>query len=129
MPKTVAVFNSLIFNMVRETQDHGTFNSVKTSKFLPCALQLCLWCFSLPVCRRFVSLLGHVRLIGLCGSFQWDRQPFYNATGTGYTYPYREIYNNFWINNFNPQEATDNGAWGQTFTEAVDVINDLYEQC
>jgi len=78
--------SNLIFNMVRETQDHGTFNS-------------------------------------------WDRQPFYNATGTGYTYPYREIYNNFWINNFNPQEATDNGAWGQTFTEAVDVINDLHEQC
>ena len=58
--------SNVIFNMVRETQDHGTFNS-------------------------------------------WDRQPFFNATGDGgYAYPYRDISNNFWINNYNPQEATDN---------------------
>ena len=43
------------------------------------------------------------------GARSWDRQPFFNATGDGtYVGQYREIYNNFWINNFNPQEATDN---------------------
>jgi hypothetical protein len=44
------------------------------------------------------------------GTFNsWDRQPFWNATGAeSYAYDYREIYNNLWINNYNPQEATDN---------------------
>jgi len=58
---------NLIFNMVRETQDHGSFNS-------------------------------------------WDRQPFFverNGKGT-YVPLYNEITRNFWINDYNPQEAVDN---------------------
>ena len=48
---------------------------------------------------------------------QWDRQPFWNATGDeSYAYPYREIVNNLWINNYNPQEATDNDD-GSAFCE------------
>ena len=61
--------SNLIFNMVRETADHGSFNS-------------------------------------------WDRQPFLyiNAKSKKATYVpvYNEIVGNFWINNYNPQEATDN---------------------
>jgi hypothetical protein len=64
-----ALTSNLIFNMVRETSDHGTFNS-------------------------------------------WDRQPFlyYNAVTNQSTYvpQMNEIANNFWMNNYNPQEATDN---------------------
>lgn len=64
------VEKNLIFNMVRETQDHGTFNS-------------------------------------------WDRQPFYVKRepdfpdGT-YIPLYTEIMGNFWINDYNSQEAVDN---------------------
>lgn len=61
--------SNLIFNMVRETADHGTFNS-------------------------------------------WDRQPFlYKNEETGektYVPRMNEIKYNFWMNNYNPQEATDN---------------------
>ena len=62
---------NLIFNMVRETADHGAFNS-------------------------------------------WDRQPFYVTDPTGpsgagtFTPADNEITRNFWINDYNPQEATDN---------------------
>eukprot|EP00750_Incisomonas_marina_P033516 INCI9889.3.p1 GENE.INCI9889.3~~INCI9889.3.p1 ORF type:complete len:911 (+),score=132.78 INCI9889.3:121-2853(+) len=61
--------NNLIFNMVRETQDHGTFNS-------------------------------------------WNRQPFFvkrdeYPNGT-YIPLYTEIKGNFWMNDYNSQEAVDN---------------------
>ena len=55
-------------SQVRETQDHGSFNS-------------------------------------------WDRQPFYYTNAAGkdtYVPSYREIRYNFWVNNYNPQEAVDN---------------------
>ena len=59
--------SNIIFNMVRETQDHGTFNS-------------------------------------------WDRQPFFVERDGQSTYVplYNEIQRNFFINNYNPQEAIDN---------------------
>eukprot|EP00040_Diaphanoeca_grandis_P029129 m.169705 g.169705 ORF g.169705 m.169705 type:complete len:918 (-) comp31584_c0_seq1:57-2810(-) len=58
---------NVIFNMVRETQDHGSFNS-------------------------------------------WDRQPFYVQRDGVSTYVplYNEITGNFWMNDYNPQEAVDN---------------------
>ena len=58
---------NIIFNMVRETQDHGSFNS-------------------------------------------WDRQPFYVERDGNKTYTplYNEITRNFWVNDYNPQEAVDN---------------------
>eukprot|EP00656_Telonema_subtile_P055484 TRINITY_DN8602_c0_g1_i3.p1 TRINITY_DN8602_c0_g1~~TRINITY_DN8602_c0_g1_i3.p1 ORF type:complete len:296 (-),score=85.39 TRINITY_DN8602_c0_g1_i3:241-1128(-) len=59
--------HNLIFNMVRETQDHGAFNS-------------------------------------------WDRQPFLVERDGVKTYTplYNEFTRNFFINDYNPQEAVDN---------------------
>jgi len=77
---------NLVFNMVRETQDHGSFNS-------------------------------------------WDRQPFFYTNAAGkdtYVPSYREIRYNFWVNNYNPQEAVDNddgSCWYETHHNVFPFAN------
>ena len=87
--------NNLIFNMVRETQDHGTFNSWNRQPFFVKS-----WTNMTRVARRGG---GGGEVEDVVGEEAGEA----GEDGT-YVPLYNEIRGNFWMNDYNPQEATDN---------------------